>query len=144
MTGDMKHIALITLLAGTPGLAHAQAQSDADEGLSLMERGAQMFFDGMMREMAPALDDLSGLGEQVGPALRSFAREMGPALADLLEEVEDWSVYDAPEILPNGDIIIRRKPETAPADPETPTPPGPDPEEAPPAIYLDETPDIEI
>jgi hypothetical protein len=34
--------------------------------------------------------------------------------------VEDWSVYEMPEILPNGDIIIRKKPkDNAPADKET-------------------------
>ena len=55
---------------------------------------------------------------------------MGPALGSILESVEDWSVYEAPEILPNGDIIIKRKPE-----PETPK--GP-------MIFLDKTPQIDI
>ena len=138
MFAGMKRILMITAMTFLPGLAQAQAQSDPDEGMSLMERGAQMFLDGMMREMAPALEDLSELGESVGPALRSFAREMGPALADLLEQVEDWSVYEAPEILPNGDIIMRRKPETEPDGPEQ------SPDETPPAIFLDESPQVDI
>jgi len=138
MSEGMKNILMITVIACLPGLAQAQVQSDPDEGMSLMERGAQMFLDGMMREMAPTLEDLSELGENVGPALRSFAREMGPALADVLEQVEDWSVYEAPEILPNGDIIMRRKPETEPDAPEE------SPDETPPAIFLDESPQVDI
>ena len=43
------------------------------------------------------------------PALRDFAREMGPALADILGKIEDLSAYHPPEMLPNGDIIIRKK-----------------------------------
>jgi hypothetical protein len=34
---------------------------------------------------------------------------MGPALRDLMDQVGDLSAYHAPEVLPNGDIIIRRK-----------------------------------
>jgi len=52
--------------------------------------------------------------------LRSFAQEMGPALGALLEQVEDWSIYEPPVILPNGDIIIRRKPEAPDIAPEEP------------------------
>jgi hypothetical protein len=36
---------------------------------------------------------------------------MGPKLRAVLDDVEDWSVYSPPEVLPNGDIIIRRKPD---------------------------------
>ena len=35
--------------------------------------------------------------------------ELRALLRDLLGEIEDWSDYHPPEILPNGDIIIRRK-----------------------------------
>ncbi|ASM71499.1 MULTISPECIES: hypothetical protein [Roseobacteraceae] len=105
----MKHLLIpVTLVAAlaTPSFA----QDDGD-GLSLMERGARMFMEGIMKEMEPAIDDLGGLVDEFGPAMRGFAQEMGPALRDLMQQVEDWSVYDAPEILPNGDIIIRRKPD---------------------------------
>lgn len=80
-----------------------------------MERGAQLFFEGLMEEMAPALDDMATLLEEAGPALQNFVAEMGPKLKAVLDEVEDWSVYSAPEVLENGDIIIRRKPDVAPA-----------------------------
>ncbi len=88
-----------------------------DEGPSLMERGAQLFFEGLTQEMAPALDDLRGLAEDFGPAMQGFLEEMGPALVGIMDEVKDWSMYHPPEILPNGDIIMRRK-----ADPEDEVP----------------------
>ena len=113
----MKRLILIAFAA----LLAAPLQAQEDGGLSIMERGAQMFLEGLLKEMEPAIEEFSGLADQMGPALREFATEMGPKLSELLEEVEDWSVYSAPEILPNGDIIIRRKPEK----PETPTEPAP-------------------
>ncbi|KAG1715540.1 hypothetical protein GQR58_000513 [Nymphon striatum] len=84
--------------------------SAEEEGLSLMEEGARLFFRGIMQEMEPALEDLQGLAEDMQPAMRNFVDNMGPALRDLLAEVEDWSAYEPPEVLPNGDIILRRKP----------------------------------
>ncbi len=75
-----------------------------------MERGAELFLEGLRREMEPTIEDLRGFADQFGPALQSFMQEMGPALADLAAQVQDWSVYEAPEMLPNGDIIIRKKP----------------------------------
>ncbi|MEM8536946.1 MAG: hypothetical protein AAGF56_03700 [Pseudomonadota bacterium] len=104
----MRQIAWTTAAALMIALP-AKAESEGDDGLSLMERGAQMFFEGIMREMEPALEDLQGLSEDMGPALREFVDQMGPALADLLGEIEDLSAYHPPEILPNGDIILRRK-----------------------------------
>ncbi|GLT09643.1 hypothetical protein GCM10007928_18750 [Sulfitobacter porphyrae] len=119
----MKHLAGLALLICLP--LSAQAQEEEERGLSLMERGAQMFMEGIMKEMAPAIDGLEDLADQMGPALRSFAKEMGPKLGEILDEVEDWSVYEAPEILPNGDIIIRRKPEPPLEEPEAPKEPAP-------------------
>lgn len=83
----------------------AAQQTEPDEGLSLMERGAQMLMEGLLKELEPALEGL----EDLGPSLREFAQSMGPALADLMAEIEDWSAYHPPEMLPNGDIIIRRR-----------------------------------
>ena len=113
--GAMRHlIAILALLTLNPSSAQAE-----EEGLSLMERGARLFMEGILKEMEPTLDNLQGLADEMGPALRSFAEEMGPALTDLLAEVEDWSVYHPPEILPNGDIILRKKlPEEIPHDPD--------------------------
>lgn len=96
--------ALVFILLFTSGPARA------DEGGSdLLERGAQMLLEGLMREIEPALEDLQELSEKMTPALQNFVAEMGPALKEMLEKVEDWSAYHPPEILENGDIIIRRK-----------------------------------
>lgn len=92
------------------------AQAQNDSGKSLMERGAELFLEGLRQEMEPTLEDLRGLADQFGPALQSFMREMGPALADLAAQVQDWSAYESPEMLPNGDIIIRKKPKDQPEE----------------------------
>ncbi len=107
----MKLVALTAaLVLASPALAQDE------DGKSLMEQGAELFFEGLRREMEPALEDLRDLAEQVGPAMQSFMQEMGPALAELAAQVEDWSAYEAPEMLPNGDIIIRKKPDDAMPD----------------------------
>ncbi len=90
-------------------LQAAPVAAQEDEGFSLMEEGAKLFFKGLMDEMEPAMRELEDLAQEMEPALREFADEMGPALRDLMAEVEDWSAYHAPEILPNGDIILRKK-----------------------------------
>lgn len=108
----MRKLVLAICVVISPSSAAAQE----DGGLSLMERGAQLFMEGILKEMEPALEEL----EDLGPMLRSFAQEMGPALGALLEQVEDWSIYEPPVILPNGDIIIRRKPEAPDIAPEEP------------------------
>ncbi len=102
-------VALCLCLAASPVVAE-----DSDDGRSLMEEGVLLFFKGLQKEVEPALEELGALADEVGPALRSFTEEMGPALGQLLQEVEDWSAYHPPEILPNGDIIIRRKPNAEP------------------------------
>lgn len=106
------------LIVAPLALALLSTPLHAEDPPSLMERGAQMFFEGLMEEMAPALDDMAQLLEEAGPAMQEFLAEIGPKLGRVLEEVEDWSVYAAPEVLPNGDIIIRRKPDV-PEKPES-------------------------
>ena len=98
---DMKQIAAITLaacLALTPATAGNDDKGEMGEGLNLMEEGAKILLRGLMTEMGPAFKDLRGLAE-----------EMAPALAQLQGMIGDFTHYHAPEVLPNGDIIIRRK-----------------------------------
>jgi len=111
--GMRRSILILPLVAALsmPGFAQ-----EADEGPSLMEEGARMFLEGILREMEPSLRDLEGMAEDIEPALRDFALQMGPAFADLLGKIDDLSNYHAPEILPNGDIIIRRKVPLVPED----------------------------
>ena len=61
-----------------------------------------------MAELEAAMAD-PDRADEMEPALRDFAERMGPALADLLEKIDDLSAYHPPEMLPNGDIILRRK-----------------------------------
>nr|WP_251363925.1 hypothetical protein [Epibacterium ulvae] len=113
-------LAALTLstTALTPSQAHAQslfsndapeAGAEADSGGSLMERGAELFLRGLRDEMAPALEGVQELMGEIGPSMGEFLSTMGPALADIAAKVEDWNVYELPEMLPNGDIIIRKK-----------------------------------
>ena len=97
-------------------LCASGAFAQEDEGTSMMEEGAKLFFRGLMGEMEPALRELEGLAEDMEPAIRSFAREMGPALRDLMDRVEDWSAYEPPVVLPNGDILLKRKQDAPPLD----------------------------
>ncbi|MEL7212938.1 MAG: hypothetical protein AAGK92_09775 [Pseudomonadota bacterium] len=106
----MKQIVAALALSLTLTPATAQ-ESDVEEGFSLMERGAQMLFEGLMQEMQPRLDQLEDMTRELEPKFRDLMSKMGPALADLAEMVDDFSNYEAPEMLDNGDIIIRRKPE---------------------------------
>ena len=89
-------------------LAATAVQAQEEDGASRMERGAREFLEGLLLEMEPALRQM-----------QDFMAEMGPAMVELLEEIKDWSVYEPPEMLENGDIIIRRKPE----EPEETLPP---------------------
>ena len=60
------------------------AQDEGTAGRDLMAEALRLFMQGFMAEMEPALEDLQGF-------------------------VDNLNAYHPPEILPNGDIIIRRK-----------------------------------
>lgn len=123
----------LTLTLAVPA-APALAQED-ETAPSMMEQGLQLFMEGLRQEMAPAVEDLRGFAERMGPSMRSFFQEMGPALAEMMDEVQDWARYYPPEMLPNGDILIRRRPDPEPAPEEEPAPePG---AEDPPAAPTD-------
>ena len=113
----MKPAALALLLILPFGTARAE------DSPSLMEEGANLFFQGLLQEMDPALDRLRGLADQVEPAMQDFADKMGPAFIEMMAIIDDIGNYDMPEFLPNGDIIIRRSPDAPPF-----TPPASEPE----------------
>lgn len=94
----------------------------AEDPPSLMEEGAKLFFQGLLDQMDPAMDDLRGLADQIEPALQDFADKMGPAFIRLMAVVDDIGNYDMPEFLPNGDIIIRRSEGAPPFAPPAVTP----------------------
>ena len=74
----------------------AEAQSDKmKEGLYLFREGAKRLLEGLQDEVQPALEGLQSW-------------------------LDNIDLYELPEVLPNGDIIIRRKtplePEDGPAE----------------------------
>jgi hypothetical protein len=103
-------------LAGSVAASPVASESTPEEGLSLMERGARIFIEGLMKEFEPAMEDLEGAMREMQPKLREFVDQMGPALSELLNDIGDLSAYSPPEMLPNGDIIMRRK--TPPPEPK--------------------------
>ena len=88
----MRPIIAITVLWLAALPAHAQ-EAEGDEGLDLMGEALRLFMRGLLEEMEPALEDMGTL-------------------------LENLDAYHPPEVLPNGDIIIRRK------RPEVPLPEG--------------------
>lgn len=93
MLTGMKWTVLIAALAFA---APAVAQDDGvEEGVDLLSEGTRMLLRGLMDEIEPALRELRGA-------------------------LQDLDAYEAPEILPNGDIIIRRKEPLDPGDVEIP------------------------
>ncbi len=79
-----------------------QAQDGKDElrqGAELLEKGMQLLLEGLIEELGPVILELQG-------------------------KIVDLSAYYPPEILPNGDIIIRRKIPLEPAEPEKTVPEG--------------------
>lgn len=87
----------------------------------------------------PTLEDSLGqLRDGAGALLRLFMQEMEPALQEmgpLLDRLSELSTslpgYHPPEVLPNGDILLRRRtPEDTP-DQDGPAPAPPAPEATP-------------
>lgn len=115
----MRYIDHMRRLVVIPALCAALASpAFAEEGdaPTLMERGVEMFLEGLMQEMEPALEDLQGFADEMEPAFRQFSEAMGPMVRDLFDKIDDINRYELPEVLPNGDIIIRRKPDAEPLE----------------------------
>lgn len=109
-------LALVVALAALPLRAQDLAppplpEAPADEGSGLIEDGARTLLRGLMEELDPAIRDLGAVVTEYEPMLRE--------LAALVENIDD---YQMPEMLENGDILIRRKPDAPAAEPQ------PDPE----------------
>lgn len=112
-------LVLSVLMAGP---APSQTGEDTpSDGFNLVEEGARMIMRGLMEEMSPTIDSLRDTLEEMGPVVGDFLREMGPGLATFLNRVDDVRHYELPEFLPNGDIILRRKPDAPLFMPDTAT-----------------------
>ena len=100
-------VAAVVVITALP----ARAEESVEEGFNLLGEGAKIIMRSMLDEMEPKLKDLQfELGQVLG--------EMEPVLRDLSEMIGDIKNYHAPEMLPNGDIIIRRKTPAELAAPE--------------------------
>jgi hypothetical protein len=89
----MLSLALCAALTAAP-VAAQDDRGELSEGLNLLQEGGRLL--------------LRGLSEEMGLAMEDMSEELRDALNNL-------SAYHAPEILPNGDILIRRR---TPLDPE--------------------------
>jgi hypothetical protein len=121
----MKRFVIALCLTLSPAAAQ-EAPPDTSEGFSLMEEGAKLMLRGLMSQMEPALDEMGQALKEMEPAIR----DLGPKFHELFTMIDDFKNYDAPEMLPNGDIIIRRN---------APLPPKPD---APPEFAPESTPEL--
>ncbi|MEM7719894.1 MAG: hypothetical protein AAF222_11890 [Pseudomonadota bacterium] len=75
----MKRVFVLTFL-----IFAGPVLAEEDRGRDLMGEALRLFMQGFLEEMEPALEDLQGF-------------------------VDNLNAYHPPEVLPNGDIIIRRK-----------------------------------
>jgi len=93
----MKHVfaySLIAILAAYPASAQ-DSDTEVEQGFDMLQEGMDLLLQGLMKEIGPALLELEG-------------------------KIIDLNAYEFPEVLPNGDIIIRRKiPLVPPAEGET-------------------------
>lgn len=99
----------ICLLHGPSGALAQDTTPDSsreiEESLDLFSEGAKKFLEGLQQDLSPLLQQLE-------------------------DRIDDLNAYEVPEFLPNGDILIRRKPEPAPeTGPEQVPELGPDGEE---------------
>ncbi|SMP21637.1 hypothetical protein [Shimia sagamensis] len=105
----MKTLRACVVIAGLCLSGVSATAEDDTAGRSLMEQGMELFLKGLQDEIAPTIEGFASLMEEIGPGLQGFLEEMGPKLGAVFSKVEDWSTYHAPEMLPNGDIIMRKK-----------------------------------
>lgn len=69
--------------------------------------------------LLPNEEEMRELGELAQEFMLELTDRMAPMAERLRDMVDDLDAYEAPEMLPNGDIIIRRKPNAPPAAEES-------------------------
>ena len=131
----IRSIAIAVLIAGLTAPV-VQAEEETDPSL-------QDDLWGLFEKFGPKMDELSrkmqeeglqDMWEQLGPQLKELQKEMQPALDDakrLMEQfraMDDPPPYQMPEVLPNGDIIIRRREDAPPYKPPEEPETGPQPD----------------
>lgn len=97
----MKHVLPLFLIASlaTPVVADDAPMADLLKRFGELSDNAQTLLKSWADELGPKLEEL-------GPALENLATKLG-----------DLNAYHPPEVLENGDIIIRRKTPLPKAEP---------------------------
>lgn len=119
-------LALALCVAALPAVAQetSPAPKGEGEGFSLMEEGAKLVLRGFMSEMQPTFDEMEKALTDVGPKLEVLSDEVAPKFRQLMALIDDVKNYEGPVMLPNGDILIRRKTPVAPQSDSVPGPNG--------------------
>lgn len=117
-TATLAAIALVALSAPSRGdtpsatdhpVWPAQSVAPSPEREDRDDRGAE----GLEDDMDAVGKELSAMERALLNALRSgidaFSKDLGPAMDSLNRAIDKMPQYETPEILPNGDILIRRK-----------------------------------
>ena len=113
----MRQLIALCLIAA-PAFAEDAPPVPEDDGFSLMEEGMKLVMRGMMTEMQPALDEMGKALDEMEPHLK----ELGPKLQQFIALIDDIKNYDAPVMLDNGDILIRRNAPLVPKPDALPQP----------------------
>lgn len=111
----MRSLFALCLIAAPAFAQEPSPAPEADEdGFSLMEEGVKLLMRGMMAEMEPAMEGMQEALQKLEPSLK----ELGPKLSALLSMIDEIGNYDAPVMLPNGDILLRRNAPLPPSEPK--------------------------
>lgn len=70
----------------------------------------------------PDMQTLEGMARAMREALEAFGGTLAPWAEQLGRLIEEPGAYEAPVRLPNGDILIRRKPDAPPLAPNETAP----------------------
>ncbi len=117
----IRAFALAVLLA-TPVPAAAQNGDGTGDGFAELMGRMEDILRGFLSDMEPQMRQLEKDLSQLEPELRGF-----------LEQMRDMVQYHPPEVLPNGDILIRRRdPDQTPPDKDAPPAPDAGGADAPP------------
>ncbi len=93
----MKQLLLALPFLALPAFADTPV-TPPEQNNDLIEQGAEMLLRGLLGHIEPKMKEMGD----------AFA-EMQPKFQELMAMVDDIRNYHAPEVLKNGDILIRRK-----------------------------------
>ncbi len=93
----LRCVFLAMMLSLAAPVAAQEPGTELRERLERFSERAREMFEGLLGEMRPLLEE-----------------EVVPLLERLGALVDDLSHYEMPELLPNGDILIRRAPDAPP------------------------------